>query len=86
MSKPKAIPAEIQPGPPELPLVRIADCRCIVSAGIPPVGFRFVSTPTGDRRQLVYGCPAHTYLSVVVSTTVDKPTKQPKPRRSAKSK
>jgi hypothetical protein len=77
------VTAEIQPGPPELPMVRIADCRCILSVDIPPIGFKFVSTPTGDRRQLVYGCPAHTHLSVVVET--DLPLKKPKPRRAAKS-
>jgi hypothetical protein len=76
--------AEIQPGSPELPMVRIADCRCILPADIPPVGYRFRATEFGDVRVSVFACAEHTHLSAV-STNVDIPLKKPKPKRAATS-
>ncbi len=43
----------------EMPRVRIGVCGCVLPAETEPVGFRFVATPTGDARVLVYACDEH---------------------------
>ncbi len=80
MSKTK--PAETQPDPPELPLVRVAHCGCILPADIPPVGYRFAKTASGDARVMVFACSEHTKLaSALVSPTLPI-VKAPKPKRA----
>jgi hypothetical protein len=76
----KATPGELL-GAPDLPQVRIADCRCILSVDIPPVGYRFKATEFGDVRVSVYGCREHTHLSALTS-----PTPVVKAKRAGKSK
>jgi hypothetical protein len=45
--------------PDQLHEVRIGSCGCVLPTDALPVGFRFVTTITGDKRVLVYACPEH---------------------------
>jgi hypothetical protein len=81
----KATPGELL-DPPDLPLVIVGACGCVLRADSVPVGVRFVLTSTGDKRVLVYCCPEHTRLNAVVESDLPPPlTKKPKPKRAAKS-
>src|SRR5450759_3504867 len=51
--------AEIQPNAAELPQVIVGACGCVLPADALPAGFRFVATPTGDKRVAVYCCDEH---------------------------
>jgi hypothetical protein len=77
--------AEIQPGAPDLPEVRLGHCGCVLSADASPVGYRFKASAFGDVRVPVYACREHTRLSAV-PTNVGIPIKKAKPKRAAKSK
>jgi hypothetical protein len=75
------VSAETVPiGTPDLPQVIVGACGCVLRADSLPVGFRFVSTPTGDKRQGVYACPAHSHLTPLTSSPPV--VKAPKPKRA----
>jgi len=40
----------------ELPIVRVADCGCMILASAKPIGHRFKATAFGDVRTPVYAC------------------------------
>jgi hypothetical protein len=44
---------------PELPMVRLAACGCVIAASTPPVGYVFKPSGTGDVRWPVYACDEH---------------------------
>jgi hypothetical protein len=52
----------------ELPMVRIADCGCVILADAQPVGFRFKATVHGDVRQPVFACDRHFHRSPLSSS------------------
>jgi hypothetical protein len=47
----------------DMPEVRVGACGCVLRADALPIGFRFVATPTGDKRVAVYACAEHTRLT-----------------------
>jgi hypothetical protein len=68
----------------DLPQVIVGACGCILPATALPVGFRFVATSTGDKRQLVYGCPEHTHTGALTASKQPAALKVPKNRRSGR--
>ena len=70
----------IEPEAEELREVRIAACGCVLSADVPPIGFRFVATPTGDKRVMVFCCREHDRTSAL------SPSPQPTPLKVLKNK
>jgi hypothetical protein len=66
----------------ELPMVRIADCGCVILADAKPVGYRFKVTQLGDVRQPVFACTGHTHLGAQSSSRPAAPPEVPTNRRS----
>ncbi len=48
--------------PNELPQVIVGTCGCLLPTDTKPAAYKFVATPTGDKRVAVYACTEHTRL------------------------
>jgi hypothetical protein len=72
--------AEIQPGAPDLPEVRLGHCGCVLSADASPVGYRFKASAFGDVRVPVYACREHSHLSALPSPNRTASRSVPTPR------
>jgi hypothetical protein len=72
----------IEPEATELPQVIVGACGCVLRADSLPAGFRFVATPTGDKRVSVYACSEHTRLGALSPSSQPAPVKAPANRRS----
>jgi hypothetical protein len=68
----------------ELPQVRVGSCGCALPLDSVPVGFRFVLTPTGDRRVAVYVCREHDRTASAPGRPVEPAGSQPPNRRSGR--
>lgn len=73
---------------PELPQVIVGTCGCLLPTDSKPVGFRFVATPTGDKRVALYVCREHDKTKAPLEPTEapEAPNKRSRrPRRVARA-
>lgn len=68
----------------ELPQVIVGTCGCLLPTDTKPAGYRFVATPTGDKRVACYACAEHTRLSALTAPEPPAPLKVPKNKRSGR--
>lgn len=66
----------------ELPQVIVGTCGCLLPTDSKPAGFRFVLTPTGDKRVAVYCCAEHNRLGAPSPSAEPVPVKALKNKRS----